>query len=664
MADTTQQIDAITRAIGNLDTKLNSVLPKLSSLINPASSNSASAMSSSLATFSSASGGILGGALQMGAGIAVGTSMTLPNVAATQNYNMQYYQGSIFNPGFNKTNMMNATFSAMKGGISSPGSDAMAANYIMNRGVAFSTDQNSTFMQMMRGTKNAAMYLGMDNQTASAALENLTSGQTSANLMQSLGIYTSDPMSGKAYDQNQIFSQIESILTAGQGKMSASEILDTYRRGNLGASLTNLGLSDPQQQMFLAYMVNKAGGKTMDLGNDKAMKSIIGANNAMGNTNPGQSSLNIYSTMTDQMKSATGVYETGANQSAAWFESLNGTVKDLISTFGQLNATLQTSMGTPAGAGMVTAGSMVASGLSQMVNGVFKIFGGGTSNGNGTGGFSDSGTPGGMRTAQPANGPITARLGQKGPMWGPRGHNGTDFGVPDNSPVYAAADGVVSKNAVSQAADGGYGHYLTVDHGNGYKTLYAHLDPSSADVHEGDKVTAGQVIGRSGHTGHVTGPHLHFEVQKDGTSVPPDAFLSGAVQIDPKNAGNTTTTASNSDGLGATFAALSASVGELLGISSAAPTPKVASWTGSKTAAVPTTGQAASGQATGLGGVSGGVSLGSVTPASVISGGGSPAKIEINLNIGQATESEARKFAELVKQVLDEHVLSTNMGSR
>ena len=103
-------------------------------------------------------------------------------------------------------------------------------------------------------------------------------------------------------------------------------------------------------------------------------------------------------------------------------------------------------------------------------------------------------------------------------------HNGVDIALYDdgtnvsrNSPIYAAADGVV----VTAYNDGnwntGFGNYCIIDHGNGVQTLYAHS--SNIKVSEGDTVKQGQVIGLIGDTGNTTAPHLHFEVrvESDGS---------------------------------------------------------------------------------------------------------------------------------------------------
>ena len=99
-------------------------------------------------------------------------------------------------------------------------------------------------------------------------------------------------------------------------------------------------------------------------------------------------------------------------------------------------------------------------------------------------------------------------------------HEGLDFTAPMHSPVYATGNGTV-KELVRM--DRGYGNYLLLDHGYGYQTLYAHL--SRFEVRPGQKVKRGQVIARLGNTGKSTGPHLHYEVHKNGRKVDPVYFI-------------------------------------------------------------------------------------------------------------------------------------------
>ena len=99
-------------------------------------------------------------------------------------------------------------------------------------------------------------------------------------------------------------------------------------------------------------------------------------------------------------------------------------------------------------------------------------------------------------------------------------HRGLDFSAPTGIDVFATGDGTVVKASKSRR---GYGNQILIDHGYGYKTLYAHL--SSFTVKKGQKVKRGEQIGDVGSSGMSTAPHLHYEVHYEGKAVNPINFF-------------------------------------------------------------------------------------------------------------------------------------------
>jgi murein DD-endopeptidase MepM/ murein hydrolase activator NlpD len=99
-------------------------------------------------------------------------------------------------------------------------------------------------------------------------------------------------------------------------------------------------------------------------------------------------------------------------------------------------------------------------------------------------------------------------------------HEGIDIAAPMGSKVLAAENGIVKRLVYNARA----GRAIEIEHSGGLSTFYAHLD--SIAVHEKDKINKGDVIGLSGRSGLVTGPHLHFEVRKSGQPVDPMPYLS------------------------------------------------------------------------------------------------------------------------------------------
>jgi murein DD-endopeptidase MepM/ murein hydrolase activator NlpD len=116
---------------------------------------------------------------------------------------------------------------------------------------------------------------------------------------------------------------------------------------------------------------------------------------------------------------------------------------------------------------------------------------------------------------------ISSRFGErKDPFTGEREqHSGLDFAGMRGTEVLSVASGVVTWAANRT----GYGNTVEIDHGNGYRTRYAHSEKLT--VNAGDHVTSGQVIALMGSTGRASAPHVHFEVMKDGARINPARFV-------------------------------------------------------------------------------------------------------------------------------------------
>ena len=107
-----------------------------------------------------------------------------------------------------------------------------------------------------------------------------------------------------------------------------------------------------------------------------------------------------------------------------------------------------------------------------------------------------------------------------------RMHTGLDFAMKIGNPVYATGDGVVES---AKFEFFGYGNSITIKHGFGYETIYAHLN--SVKVIEGMKVKRGDCIGESGKSGRSSGPHLHYEVVYKGRKVNPANYLDMSMSV-------------------------------------------------------------------------------------------------------------------------------------
>lgn len=108
-------------------------------------------------------------------------------------------------------------------------------------------------------------------------------------------------------------------------------------------------------------------------------------------------------------------------------------------------------------------------------------------------------------------------------------HSGVDFAGRPGTPIYTTGDGVVEANGSMS----GYGIVVVINHGYGYKTVYAHL--SKATVKPGERVKRGNIIGKLGRTGAATGPHLHYEVVKNGQKVNPMNYITSTLSREEYN---------------------------------------------------------------------------------------------------------------------------------
>jgi murein DD-endopeptidase MepM/ murein hydrolase activator NlpD len=119
----------------------------------------------------------------------------------------------------------------------------------------------------------------------------------------------------------------------------------------------------------------------------------------------------------------------------------------------------------------------------------------------------------------PVEGPVSSPFGLRGHLLDFRAHHGIDIAVPTGTPIRAMTHGTVRFAGTMS----GYGKVVIIDHRGGTRTLYAHL--SEIHVTTDSRVRGGSVIGLSGATGRVTGPHLHFEIQRHGRPEDPVPLL-------------------------------------------------------------------------------------------------------------------------------------------
>lgn len=128
----------------------------------------------------------------------------------------------------------------------------------------------------------------------------------------------------------------------------------------------------------------------------------------------------------------------------------------------------------------------------------------------------------------PVDGPVSSPFGVRRDGLDFRIHRGIDIAVPTGTPVRAMAPGRVHFAGTLS----GYGKVVFIDHPGRTRTVYAHL--SEIHVRTGDRITGRPVIGLSGATGRVTGPHLHFEIQRFGRAEDPVPLLGSFPRSAPR----------------------------------------------------------------------------------------------------------------------------------
>jgi murein DD-endopeptidase MepM/ murein hydrolase activator NlpD len=169
-----------------------------------------------------------------------------------------------------------------------------------------------------------------------------------------------------------------------------------------------------------------------------------------------------------------------------------------------------------AATGEAEAGSMLYAGLDRDGKSAIQMLKWTT--GENTQWFEASGvgeTRGAM--GRPVNGPVTSQFGsRRHPVLGyVRMHSGMDFGAGHGAPIYAVTDGVIA----FAGRKGGYGNFVQINHGGGMASGYGHMSRFATTA--GQQVRRGQIIGYVGSTGLSTGPHLHYELYRNGRAINP-----------------------------------------------------------------------------------------------------------------------------------------------
>ena len=454
----------------------------------------------------------------------------VPDSSGVVNRAGSYYQAALRSPGMGRAGLERATFSALRGGITSIGSDANVANILTNAGY---NPGSMDYLSAARQVRGAATYLGMQNENAASAIAGLQGGPMAANLYQ-YGITTMGA-NGSAKSVGDIAQQLYRQMFPNGA--TAKSVQSSIRSGYAQLNLAGMGMNADQQQMISQAFVDIASGKNPDLASAKS---------AAGNQNPFDPMFRANTSSTMIQGASEKNIISGLGAAAGTIETFNNSMKDVIASMALFKGYMDGLSGNPQGAALKKGGIDLLK-IGKKVLG-FGMMAAGAASSIPTGGmtvpliaggaalaFSGGGTPGygssfggrNMGSGKYANNLISAGYGAReaqGGNWSSTGgvHQGTDFNVDSGTPVIAVKDGVVSNTTLS--AD--YGQAVVIDHEGGYSSVYAHL--SNKQVSPGTRIIQGQEIGKSGKSGNATGPHLHYEVWKGPNNPVDPAELKGA----------------------------------------------------------------------------------------------------------------------------------------
>ena len=456
-----------------------------------------------------------------------------------------------------RRSMAAATFSNMRLGMTSEGSDANVGQILTYQGMlAASTSQTSAYQKSIKQVEGLGRIMGntMSNETAAGVVSNFASGGMAARQYQ-YGINTQDKK-GNPLGLSNIAQQIFDRARAGQ-KVNQEDVRANLQAGMFDQYFQQSGMNAADQEVVknLLLQAGGNGGKVPDIGNRSAVDKLMGTQAAAGNAAPYSAQQQLNASETSKMNTFAAPMIKGMEAATKIIvDKLNPALEKMAAALGYFKGATATTASNRTGGAAMGAAIAAAQTLADAL-GSLPLIGGAAGKGSGFGaGFGVAGTAalgGAADMAAPAAGKITTKFGAKSgsDIWKGRPHTGDDYAGKLGDPIYAAMDGIAFDD--SPGAD--YGKYVEIDHGNGFQTLYAHMD--SSNVSPGQKIRKGDLIGRIGKTGNTTGPHLHFEVRRGKNNPVNPASLKGSVSGTNYLTGNSTSSPGVRSMLGASSAA-------------------------------------------------------------------------------------------------------------
>jgi hypothetical protein len=296
------------------------------------------------------------GGVQFGLGAASGAYNAMPDLGLTVARATGFYQSALFTGGqMNRAGVARATFSALGGGVTSPGSDQYVAS-ILTQGYGYMPG-TADFDRAVKEVGGAARYLGMGNEAAAEAIGGFQTGSMGGRLY-GLGISTFDPATGKARSTGDIVNQFYARF-AQPGKQYTSEQINlAIRSGGAGAYMRAAGLSDNQISIVRQGLLDKAAGKKFDL-----------ENAPFNPDNPINPQMKIATSMTSLMERGTEPMIAGFNDAATAAAALNAQLEKLPDGFFKARGLVQGMSNTNAGSLVGGIAGGIAAGVSTLAIG-------------------------------------------------------------------------------------------------------------------------------------------------------------------------------------------------------------------------------------------------------------------------------------------------------
>ena len=329
-----------------------------------------SVMGGSLAGFTPPSRAVLGmnlagSTIQALGGVAASASSMMPNTLSVVSREAGIYGAGVSMGGMVNRNILESSVRMGLGDRQmSDNATGRVAQMLVGSGVG---PTSAKFAELTRAAGGAVRAFNIAEDRSVPAMQALSAGPMAANLLQSYGIFTANPITGQEFSQKQIFDQLSDRFTQGNlGNMSTEELMTDIRRGALGSNIRNSGLDETQQELLINTMIAKTQGIDLDLSDAQSVGQYEAMLKQQGYENPLEDFQKLTAKDDVLAETATQPYLEGIEDATgALMDLKNYTQDQLIPALGRFKATLDTFIGDSAGSGALGMGGSVLSGITS-----------------------------------------------------------------------------------------------------------------------------------------------------------------------------------------------------------------------------------------------------------------------------------------------------------